>query len=42
MVSALENNNNKKNILVYNMLLSNDFKEENIEIFESLKRKIIL
>ena len=37
MTSALENN--KRNILAYNMLLSNDFKKENIEIFESLKRK---
>lgn len=38
MASALENNNNNENILAYNLLLSNDFKKENIKIFESLKR----
>ena len=38
MTSALENNNNKKNMLAYNLLLSHDFKIENIQIFESLKR----
>jgi hypothetical protein len=40
MVSALENNNNKKNILSYNLLLSNDFNKENIQIFESFSFKI--
>jgi len=35
MTSALENN--KNNILSYNLLLSNDFNKENIHIFESLK-----
>lgn len=38
MTSALENNNNEKNILAYNLLLSADFKKENIKVFESLKR----
>ena len=38
MTSALENNNNEKNILVYNLLLSHDFNKENIKIYESLKR----
>jgi len=38
MTSALENNNNKKNLLAYHLLLSDDFKKENIEIFESLKQ----
>ena len=38
MTSALENNNNEKNILAYNLLLSDDFKKENIKVFESLKR----
>lgn len=38
MTSALENNNNKKNLLVYHLLLSEDFKNENIKIFESLKK----
>ena len=37
MASALENNNNKKNLLTYYLILSEDFKKENIEIFESLK-----
>ena len=38
MTSALENNNNVKNVLVYNLLLSHDFNKDNIQIFESLKR----
>ena len=38
MISALENNNNKMNLLSYYLLLSDDFKKENIQIFESLKR----
>ena len=37
MTSALENNNNTKNILVYYLLLSHDFNVTNLEIFESLK-----
>ena len=37
MTSALENN--KNNILAYNLLLSDDFNKENIQIFESLKIK---
>lgn len=39
MTSALENNENSKNILVYYLLLSTDFNISNIEIFESLKKK---
>ena len=38
MTSALYNNNNKMNLLTYYLLLSEDFKKENIEKFESLKR----
>ena len=38
MTSALENNNNKNNILAYNLLLSHDFNKENIQIYESLKK----
>jgi hypothetical protein len=37
MTSALENNDNNKNILVYYLLLSHDFNVKNLEIFESLK-----
>ena len=37
MTSALENNDNDKNILVYYLLLSHDFNVNNLEIFESLK-----
>ena len=37
MTSALENNDNTKNILVYYLLLSHDFNVTNLEIFESLK-----
>ena len=37
MTSALENNDNNKNILVYYFLLSHDFNVKNLEIFESLK-----
>ena len=37
MTSALENNNNDKNILVYYLLLSHDFNVTKIDIFESLK-----
>ena len=39
MTSALENNDNSKNILAYYLLLSYDFNISNIEIFESLKKK---
>ena len=39
MVSALENNNQNKNILIYHLLLSHDFNMEKIEYFESLKEK---
>ena len=39
MASCLSNNNNEKNIIVYHLLFSNDFKAENYEIFESLKKK---
>lgn len=34
MVSALDNNNKTNNILVYNLLLSNNFNKTNIKIFE--------
>jgi len=37
MTSALENNDNNKNILVYYLLLSHDFNVKNLKIFESLK-----
>ncbi len=37
MTSGLENNNKSKNILVYHLLLSNNFNLQNIDIFESLK-----
>ena len=39
MASCLSNNNNEKNIIVYHLLFSNDFKSDNYEIFESLKKK---
>ena len=39
MASALENNNKNKNILIYHLLLSYDFKMEKIAYFESLKNK---
>lgn len=39
MTSALENNNSTRNILVYYLLLSNDFNVSNVKIFESLKMK---
>ena len=38
MTSALDNNNKSNNILVYNLLLSNNFNKTNIKIFESLKK----
>ena len=37
MASALYNNNNNENILVYHLLCSNEFNEENLNIFNSLK-----
>ena len=39
MVSALENNCEEKNYLVYYILLSYDFNRENIVKFEKLKNK---
>ena len=39
IVSALENNNKKKNVLIYHLLLSHDFNMEKIKYFESLKEK---
>lgn len=38
MISALDNNNKSINILVYNLLLSNNFNKTNVKIFESLKQ----
>ena len=37
VTSALENNNNNKNILVYHYLLSHNFEMEKLKILESLK-----
>ena len=39
MASALENNDERKNILIYHLLLSHDFKMNKIYYFESLKEK---
>ena len=39
MVSALENNNKIKNILVYHLLLSHDFNKNFITTFDTLKNK---
>ena len=39
MTSALENNNNKINIIVYHLLITQGFDIKNIEIFDSLKKK---
>ena len=39
MVSALENNDKDKHILIFYLLVSNDFDDNNLEIFESLKLK---
>ena len=39
MTSALENNDKDKHILIFYLLLSNDFDDNNLEIFESLKLK---
>ena len=38
MTSALENNDQNHNIIIYYLLLSHNFNKENIEIFESLKK----
>ena len=38
MTSALENNNKDKNILIYHLLLSNDFDMNKLSYFESLKK----
>ena len=37
MISGLENNNNKINIIIFHLLLSHDFDKSKFEIFESLK-----
>ena len=37
MTSALENNDKNNHILIFYLLLSNNFEDKNIEIFESLK-----
>lgn len=39
MTSALENNDKEKNILKFYLLLSKDFENKNLIIFESLKQK---
>ena len=39
IVSALENNNKIKNILIYHLLLSYNFNKDLIKTFESLKNK---
>lgn len=39
MTSVLENNDNQKHYIVFYLLLSHDFDEKNIQIFESLKLK---
>ena len=39
MTSALENNDKDKHILIFYLLVSNDFDDNNLEIFESLKLK---
>ena len=38
MASALENNDKNKNILIYHLLLSNDFDMNKLSYFESLKK----
>ena len=37
MTSCLENNDKKNHIIIFFLLLSNDFNDKNLEIFESLK-----
>jgi hypothetical protein len=37
MTSCLENNDKKSHIIIFFLLLSNDFNDKNLEIFESLK-----
>ena len=39
MISALENNNKIKNIIIYHLFFSYNFDKKNIEIFDSLKNK---
>ena len=39
MTSALENNNKKINIIIYHLIFSSDFNDNNMEIFDSLKKK---
>ena len=39
MTSALYNNNQKKNIIIYHLIFSSDFNPDNYQIFESLKKK---
>ena len=39
MASGLYNNNKEKNIIVYHLLFSHDFKSDKYEIFESLKKR---
>ena len=39
MISALENNNNLKNIIIYHLLFSSEVDNSTIQIFESLKEK---
>lgn len=39
MTSALDNNDKKNHILIFYLLLSEDFTQDNIDIFESLKEK---
>ena len=38
MTSGLENNNKKINIIVYHLIFSADFNDNNIEIFDSFKK----
>ncbi len=40
MTSALENNNKEKNIIIFYLLTPGNFKQKNVEIFDSLKKKI--
>ncbi len=39
ITSVLENNDNKKHYIIFYLFISQDFKEKNIKIFESLKLK---
>ena len=42
MTSALENNNNEKNVIVFYLFFPHNFDTNNIEIFESLRKKYLL